>query len=189
MNVSKKKQPAAKPSAAKPAKTVRPKPAAERKTAPAPGAASLTPLLEALRKDIAGLQSSLAKVALPAAPSADRFTEETDAVRRLLNDVIEQRVEPVVRDLAAIRNTAASFGGDAGAHLTEAVDQVLENLDAVKFEAHPLDHVDPLIYTVARETRDDRHPDGVVTETLRPGYRTCRGVVVAKALVAVNRRA
>ena len=48
--------------------------------------------------------------------------------------------------------------------------------------------MDPLIHTVTREVSDARLPDGVVVETIRPGFHTGHGIVVAKALVAVNRR-
>ena len=50
-----------------------------------------------------------------------------------------------------------------------------------------MDFVDPLIHVVVEERRVDSAPDGVVLETLRPGYRTARGLVVCKAAVAVNR--
>jgi hypothetical protein len=42
---------------------------------------------------------------------------------------------------------------------------------------------------VLTERRDADAPDRVILETVVPGYRTSRGRVVARAGVAINRRA
>jgi molecular chaperone GrpE (heat shock protein) len=52
-----------------------------------------------------------------------------------------------------------------------------------------MDVVDPLIHAVIEERQQADAPDRVILETVRPGFRTARGVVVSKAAVAVNRRA
>lgn len=140
--------------------------------------------MESIRQEIAALRSQLGK---HMAPVTTGSLEEVDAMRRVLNDLMEARMNTVIRDLVTIRNTAASAGADAR-RVTEQMDTLLADLGAMKFEAERLEHVDPLIHTVTREVTDPSLPDGVVTETIRPGFHTGRGIVVAKALVAVNRR-
>ncbi len=70
----------------------------------------------------------------------------------------------------------------------DRLERLLNSLGASRFTAEPMDFVDPLIHVVVEERRDDGTPDGVVIETVRPGYRTARGAVVSKAAVVVNRR-
>lgn len=140
--------------------------------------------VESLRQEITALRSQLAKHLSPVTTGT---LEEVDALRRVLNDLMEARLNDVIRELVNIRNTAASAGA-AARHITEQMDTLLADLGAQKFEAERLEHVDPLIHTVTREVHDAHLPDGVVTETIRPGFHTGHGIVVAKALVAVNRR-
>lgn len=121
------------------------------------------------------------------APVSTGTMEEVDALRRVLGDLMESRMNDVIRELVTIRNTAASAGGEAR-RVMEQMDTLLADLGAMKFEAERLEYVDPLIHTVSREVSDASLPDGVVVETLRPGFHTGRGIVVAKALVTVNRR-
>ena len=139
--------------------------------------------LQDLKADVAALRAALVKPVetLPAGPDA-----EVDALRRTVNDLLERRLESVVRDLVALRNTAAGLAG-ADAVLA-AADALLTRLGAVRYDAQRLDHVDPLIHAVSRETQDAALPDSVISASLRPGFRTSRGVVLAKAQVAVNRR-
>lgn len=111
-----------------------------------------------------------------------------DSLRRLLSELIEERMEAVVRDVARVRGDAAALPGRNGARIVEQLDTVLDNLGALRFQAEPMDLVDPLIHAVAEERHRTDAPDGVILETVRPGYRTGRGVVVCKATVAVNRR-
>jgi molecular chaperone GrpE (heat shock protein) len=111
-----------------------------------------------------------------------------DALRRVLSDLIEQRTESVVRTLVDIRRDAAGLVGGGGAGIVERLDQVLDGLGAVRFEAEAMDVVDPLIHVVVEERQRADAPDGVILETARPGYRTARGVVVCKAAVVVNQR-
>jgi len=140
--------------------------------------------VESLRQEVTALRTQLAKYISPVATGT---LEEVDALRRVLSDLMEARMNDVIRELVIIRNTAASAGGEAR-RVTEQMDTLLADLGAMKFEAERLEHVDPLIHTVTREVSDASLPDGVVNETIRPGFHTGRGIVVAKALVAVNRR-
>jgi molecular chaperone GrpE (heat shock protein) len=57
----------------------------------------------------------------------------------------------------------------------------------VRFTAERLAWVDPLIHTVAAEKQDPNAPAGVVLETVKAGYRTGRGAVLARAAVVINR--
>jgi len=111
------------------------------------------------------------------------------SLRRLLSELIEQQMEAVVKDLVDIRRLAAAVAQRKGTGIIERLDQVLEDLGTTRFEAEPMDVVDPLIHAVIEERQQAEAPDGVILETVRPGFRTARGVVVCKAAVAVNRRA
>jgi len=188
---SKTKKTAVKTGTKRPAKTVvkaKPKakllvkkPVATAAPAPAVGPAAA---IESLRREVAALRTQLAK---HMAPVATGTMEEVDALRRVLNDLMEARTNDIIRDLVTIRNTAASTG-NAGQRVTEQMDTLLADLGAMKVEAERLEHVDPLIHSITREVSDPSLPDGVVAATLRPGFHTGHGVVVAKALVSVNRR-
>lgn len=152
--------------------------------APAPEK-SITISLESIRQEVSALRTQLAKNMTPVTSGT---LEEVDALRRVLNDLMEARMNNVIRELVTIRNAAASAGSNAR-QVTEQMDALLADLGAMKFEAERLEYVDPLIHAVTREVTDASLPDGVVTETVRPGFYTGHGIVVAKALVAVNRRA
>ncbi len=108
-----------------------------------------------------------------------------DSLRRLLSEAIEQRLESVVRELVEVRRELSTDGVARGG---DRLERLLNSLGASRFTAEPMDFVDPLIHVVVEERRDDGTPDGVVIETVRPGYRTARGAVVSKAAVVVNRR-
>ena len=139
--------------------------------------------LQDLKADVAALRAVLAGQAEadPTGPDA-----EVDALRRTVNDLLERRLESVVRDLVALRNTAAGLTGTEA--VLTAADALLARLGAVRYDAQRLDHADPLIHAISRETREADLPEGVISASLRSGFRTARGVVLAKALVAVNRR-
>jgi len=160
------------------------KPVSKPKVAPTPPATSTVASVESLRQEITALRTQIAKVLSPVASGT---IEEVDALRRVLSDLMEARMNDVIRELVVIRNTAASVGGEAR-RVTEQMDTLLSDLGAMKFEAERLEYVDPLIHTVTRERSDASLPDGVIVETIRPGFHTGRGFVVAKALVAMNRR-
>ena len=107
-------------------------------------------------------------------------------MRRLLSELLESRLEPVIAEMAAIRALVAS--APRGSAAVERIEALLADLGALRFEANRLDYFDPLIHQAVAERRDPDAPAGVVLETLLPGYRTGRGHIVAKAGVAVNRR-
>lgn len=173
---SAKRRPAARP-AAKPLKAA----------APARAAAP-QPELAALRKDIATIRSLLESAVVAPRAAATAAGEEVEAVRRVLSDIVEHRMDTVVGRIVEIRNGADALGSGESRRLVEQLDQLLADLGAVRFDAERLEHVDPLIHVVARESHDNRLDDGVIAETIRPGFATGRGVILAKALVAVNRR-
>lgn len=139
--------------------------------------------LAALAADMASVKARLCGAPEAAMPGSD---EEYDALRRTVNDLLERRMERVVRELVDIRNAACAVPG--GEAVLEALEALLERLGAVRFDAQPLDHVDPLIHAVSRETRDPALAEGVIAASLRSGFRTARGAILARAQVAVNRR-
>lgn len=176
-----------KPALKRPAKPLAPKaakPVTPAKLGATPPSSTPNSGSEALRQEITALRAQLAR---HMAPVASGSMEEVDALRRVLNDLMEARMNDVIRELVTIRNSAASAGGEAR-RIVEQMDALLADLGAMKFEAERLEHVDPLIHSAAREISDASLPDGIIIETLRPGFHTSRGIVVAKALVAVNRR-
>ncbi len=125
-----------------------------------------------------------------AASGADSALESSvDSLRRLLSELIEQRMESVVKDLVGIRREAGALAARQARGILERVDDMLERLGAVRFEAEPMDVVDPLIHAVVEERQQADAPDGVILATVRPGFRTARGLIACKAAVAVNRRA
>ena len=143
----------------------------------------------ALKKEILGLKALVEKSCGAPKSAAAAQAEEADALQRVLGDIVERRMDRVLADLVAIRNSAASIKGGEGRHTTDQLDSLLASLGAVRFDAERLEYLDPLIHVVSRETHDASLQEGVITEALRPGYATGRGVILAKALVAVNRRA
>jgi len=124
----------------------------------------------------------------PLAAASDHALEgSVDSLRRLLSELVEQRMEAVVRDLVEVRRQAASRAADAAQRTLDRLDDLLDALGAVRFEAEPMDVVDPLIHTVSEERPADEAPDGVIVATLAPGYRSGRGLVLCKAAVAISR--
>ena len=113
--------------------------------------------------------------------------DEIDALRRVLSYLFEAKMDAIIRELVTVRHAASALPA-GGRTVMEPVDALLADLGTTKFEAERLEHVDPLIHSIAREVRDEHLNDAVVVETLRPGFRTSRGLVIAKALVTVNRR-
>jgi hypothetical protein len=107
-----------------------------------------------------------------------------DAIRRTVGEMMDMKLESVMRRLAAIRAAAATPDATA----VSLVDDLMADLGALKFDAGRLDFMDPLIHSIVEERSIAEAPDGVIVECLRPGFRTARGVVILKACVAVNRR-
>jgi DNA-binding FrmR family transcriptional regulator len=143
---------------------------------------------DAILGELRDVKQMMERQAAPAGEADAALDASVDSLRRLLSELLEQRTESVVRDLAGIRREAASIAERDGARIVERLDQLLESLGAARFDAEPMDVVDPLIHVVVQERHQADVPDGVILATLRPGYRTARGMVVSKAAVAVNRR-
>lgn len=179
------------PSAKPPARARRP--AAAPRAAAAPRPAVVRPQdgveagLQALRGEIESLRQAVASLAAPAAESSAGLEQAAMALRRILSDMVEREMEPVAAAVARVRGEVAA--GAPAARITERLDAVMDELGAIRYDARPLDAFDPLIHVAAGEGRRADFPDGVVVESLRPGYRTARGSVLAKAAVVVNRRA
>jgi molecular chaperone GrpE (heat shock protein) len=161
--------------------------------APRAGVAATEADLRGILGEIRSVKQMLAKLVTPFSSDGSRsdaaLESSVDSLRRLLSELIEQRMEAVVRDLVDIRRQAAAMAQRKGMDIVERLDQVLEDLGAIRFEAEPMDVVDPLIHAVIEERQQPDAPDRVILETVRPGFRTARGVVVCKAAVAVSRRA
>jgi len=162
----------------------------------APAAATATdPKLDTILAELRGVRETVQKMGTAAKPVAttpqlpvdSELETSVDSLRRLLSELIERRMESVVRDLADVRRLAATADGNRGP-IVERLDQVLDKLGAIQFRGEPMDILDPLIHEVAAERTVNDVPDGVILHTLRPGYRTARGAVVCKAAVAINRR-
>jgi molecular chaperone GrpE (heat shock protein) len=137
-------------------------------------------------QEIRGLRTVVEQLVTPVSATDAGLDATVDSLRRLLSELIEQRLESVIRDLADIRREAAGTAVQDGSRLLARLDELLESLGAVRFEAEPMDLVDPLIHVVVAERQQADVPAGVILETLRPGYRTSRGLVVCKAAVAVS---
>lgn len=175
---------------AAPKTTSKPVPAARPAPAPAPvsvrpAASGSAATIESLRADMADLRAAVEK---SLSPIASGTMDEVDALRRVLSYLFEAKNEEIIRELVIIRHASAALPGGAR-NVTEQIDALLANLGAVKFEAERLEHVDPLIHAITREVRDEKLDDAIIAEAIRPGFRTSRGMVVSRALVAINRRA
>lgn len=144
---------------------------------------------EEVLREIRGLRAAIEPMVKPPSPAGAELDESVDSLRRLLSELIEQRMEAVVQQLADIRRDACSIPSDHGTRIAGRLDELLESLGAERFDAEPMDVVDPLIHVVVAERRQDDVPEGVIVETVRPGYRTSRGRVVCKAAVAVSQQA
>lgn len=103
-----------------------------------------------------------------------------DSLRRMLSELIEQRMESVVRNLVEVRREAASRTDGARERTLERLDQLLQGLGAVRFAAEPMDLVDPLIHSVVEERRVEGAPDGVILEAIGPGTAAPEGSCSAR---------
>jgi hypothetical protein len=144
--------------------------------------------LDTILEELRGVKRLVGQLAAPPSESDAGLDASVDSLRRLLSELMEQRMESVIRDVVEVRREAASLGQDDSQHIVARLEDLLERLGAVRFEAEPLDVVDPLIHVVVDERQQANVPEGLILETLRPGYRTARGLVVCKAAVAVNQR-
>jgi hypothetical protein len=138
--------------------------------------------INVLIKELSTLRTTIEKqVPIPPSNSSD----EVDAVRRVLGDIMENRTTGYLQKLAAIRQSIPAQARDT----LDRIDALMEEMGAITFDAERLEHLDPVIHTVGREVQDPKLPDGVIVETLHFGCRTARGQVLTKAIVSINRRA
>jgi molecular chaperone GrpE (heat shock protein) len=140
-------------------------------------------------EEIRGVKRMLQQLLAPPRSGMDALEASVDALRRLLSELMDERMQAIMEDVADIRREAAVLPGAAGERVAERLEHLLENLGAVRFAAEPMDLVDPLIHAVVERRSADGAPEGVILATLRPGYRTARGRVLCKAAVAVSGRA
>lgn len=146
------------------------------------------PRLDTIVEELRGVKRLVEQLAFSPREGDAGLDASVNSLRRLLTELMEQRMESVIKDLAEVRREAASLARDESQHIVSRLEALLERLGAVRFEAEPLDVVDPLIHVVVDERQQENVPEGLILETLRPGYRTARGLVVSKAAVAVNQR-
>ena len=145
--------------------------------------------LSEVLQEIRSLRAAIEPMVKPPRNEGAGLDASVDSLRRLLSELIEERMDAVVQELADIRREAATIPAEHGTRVAARIDELLESLGAERFEAEPMDVVDPLIHVVVAERQQEDVPDGVIVETVRPGYRTSRGWVVCKAAVAVSQRA
>jgi hypothetical protein len=145
--------------------------------------------LEAILAGVRGLKGMLQPLVVgPREPDA-ALEVAVDSLRRLLSELLERRLESVVQDLVEIRRDAATATEGNRVRALARIDRLLRDLGVLRFEAEPMDVVDPLIHTVIAGRCDDGVPDGLILEGAQPGFRSARGLVLSKAAVVVNRRA
>ena len=75
-----------------------------------------------------------------------------------------------------------------GGGAEHGIDALMDELGAIRFSANTMEHMDPLIHTMMEERASEGVVAGVILESLRPGYRTGSGRILAKAMVAVSGR-
>jgi hypothetical protein len=121
----------------------------------------------------------------PADPGADTDASAA-ALRRLLCDLLDRRMESVLVGLAAARARLAALADSAAA--VREIDALLDACGALRFEGDRLTVADPLIHSVVGYRCDLALPAGLILETTAPGFRTGHGLVLTKAAVIVNRR-
>ncbi len=125
----------------------------------------------------------------------------TTTFQRLVTEVVDDQLATLLPPIVALRNdlefrgTEASPSGrgqddwkDFLANSVEMLDQTLVQVGVARYEPHAGVPFDSLIHLAVGETRRDDLPEGVVSESLQPGFRTARGKVISPARVKVNRR-
>ena len=153
------------------------------------GLSAAEPQLEAILAGLRGLKGMLEPlVARPGEPDA-ALEIAVDSLRRFLSELLERRLESVVQDLVEMRREVVATTEGNRERALARIDRLLCDLGVLRFEAEPMDVVDPLIHRVTAERRDDGVPDGLILEAAQPGFRSARGLVLSKAAVVVNRRA
>lgn len=117
-------------------------------------------------------------------PAIQSTADEVNAIRRVMADILEGRMFGVLQKLASLRQVIPMDAEE----LANRIDGLLEDLGAIRFTAESIEHLDPVIHEVGREVQELQFPDGVIVSTIRPGWRTARGQILARAVVSLNRR-
>jgi len=179
-------RPTAKTAPAAKAKSPRRPPAATRTPTP-PKLAPLDPIAELL-SEFRAHRARVETTPVPSPRTAFLLDQSAETLRRMLGDLIEQRMESVIEQLVQLRLDLETASSDSLTRIIQGMDRVLDDLGATRFEAETLDYFDPLIHLVIEERPHPTAPEGTVAATLRPGFKTARGRVIAKARVAVHRK-
>ena len=181
---------AARPIVAKSSKSPAPKakPVAPAKPAGAAPAALSPDLLAELLAEFRAHRARVEPVPIASPRTAIILDQSVETFRRMLGDLIEHRMESVIEQLVQLRLDLEYASAGALTRIVQEMDRVLDDLGAARFEAENLDYFDPLIHLMVEERPHPTAPEGTVAATLRPGFKTSRGRVVAKARVAVHRK-
>jgi hypothetical protein len=159
------------------------------KTKPAPAAKPASPdLISELLAEFRAHRARVETTPIPSPRTALLLDQSAETIRRMLGDLIEQRMESVIEQLVQLRLDLESASTAGLTRIIQSMDRVLDDLGATRFDAEILDYFDPLIHLVVEERTNPTEPEGTVAATLRPGFKTSRGRVVAKARVAVHRK-
>jgi molecular chaperone GrpE (heat shock protein) len=134
-------------------------------------------------REIQALRALLTSNPAPARAADEALERGVDSMRRLLSELLEQQNQWILSRLIALRAAAA-----AAPKVAQGLEQLLDELGAIRFRAESFDHVDPRVHTVVEERPNASVSAGTILETLQPGFRSGNGVVLAKASVAVSRR-
>ncbi len=179
--------------AAKPLTTAKVKPGAKikrgipEKPAGVPKVTLPDPLAELLA-EFRAHRARVETIPIPSPRTALLIDQSAETLRRMLSDLIEQRMESVIEQLVQLRLDLEIASSAGLSRIIQSMDRILDDLGATRFEAEVLDYFDPLIHLVVEERPSPTEPEGTVAATLRPGFKTSRGRVVAKARVAVHRK-
>lgn len=125
----------------------------------------------------------------------------TATFQRLVTEVVDDQLATLLPPIVTLRNDLELRGTEAApsgrgqddwkeflANSVEMLDQTLVQIGVAKYDPHAGVPFDSLIHLAVGETRRDDLPEGVVSESLQPGFRTARGKVISLAHVKVNRR-
>jgi hypothetical protein len=146
------------------------------------------PFAEEILCELRAVRAAVAPKDRHASDEEGGLASAVDSMRRLLSELLERNHEAVLRDLVPIRLALADSRHLDPAAAVGRLDQLMDRLGAIAFSAQKLDFVDPVIHEIKGERHEAGLPEGVVAESLRPGFRSASGVVLTKAWVAVNRR-
>jgi molecular chaperone GrpE (heat shock protein) len=122
----------------------------------------------------------------------------TATFQRLIAEVMDEKLAELAPPLVSLRSEMAQrvrtdghsdpVAAEFYQRGVEVLDQVLSLGDIRRYEVPVGAAFDSLIHLAVGETRRGDLPNGVVAESVQPGFRTARGKVIAPAKVKVNRR-